>query len=268
LPQWRASLQNARAMPNDLPRPAAPGTEPVWKRCLDFDRQDAAHYNDWVLEPLFQLIEGEPKRVLELGCASGAFGAALMQRFPGASVIGIEAGRAAAEKARTRLDRVIHGRLEEVSLAAEGLRHGEVDTVVAADILEHLVNPWDVLVRLRPFLAPEAQVVASIPNIRNLTVVSQLLLGGRFDYDQRGLLDVSHLRFFTLDGIRRMFRETGYVLERDMAIILPALQDVYRSYQGRGPVMVRIGRMTIADVTQQELTELCAAQFLTRATVA
>ena len=255
-------------MPNDLPRPAAPGTEPVWKRCLDFDRQDAAHYNDWVLEPLFQLIEGEPKRVLELGCASGAFGAALMQRFPGASVIGIEAGRAAAEKARTRLDRVIHGRLEEVSLAAEGLRHGEVDTVVAADILEHLVNPWDVLVRLRPFLAPEAQVVASIPNIRNLTVVSQLLLGGRFDYDERGLLDITHLRFFTLDGIKRMFRETGYVLERDMAIILPALRDVYRTYQGRGPAMVRIGRMTISDVTQQELTELCAVQFLTRATVA
>ena len=128
--------------------------------------------------------------------------------------------------------------------------------------------PWDVQVRLRRFLASEAQVVASIPNIRNLTLVSRLLLGGRFDYDECRLLDVSHLRFFTLDGIRRMLRETGYVLERDMAIILPALEHVYRSYQGRGPVMVRIGRMTVADVTQQEFTELCAAQFLTRARLA
>jgi SAM-dependent methyltransferase len=182
--------------------------------------------------------------------------------------VGIEAGRAAAEKARTRLDRVIHARLEDVAFAGEGLRPGEFDTVIAADILEHLANPWDLLVRLRPFLAPNGQIVASIPNIRNLTVVSSLLLGGRFDYEERGLLDITHLRFFTLDGIKRMFRETGYVLERDMAIILPALRDVYRTYQSRGPAMVRIGRMTISDVTQQELTELCAVQFLTRATVA
>ena len=255
-------------MRDEPPKPAGQAVPPVWKRCLDFENQDAAHYNDWVLEPLFQLIEGEPKRVLELGCASGAFGAALMQRFPGATVVGIEAGRAAAEKARTRLDRVIHARLEDVAFAGEGLRPGEFDTVIAADILEHLANPWDLLVRLRPFLAPNGQIVASIPNIRNLTVVSSLLLGGRFDYDERGLLDITHLRFFTLDGIKRMFRETGYVLERDMAIILPALRDVYRTYQGRGPAMVRIGRMTIADVTQQELTELCAVQFLTRATLA
>jgi hypothetical protein len=54
-------------MLNDPLPPTGPGTEPVWKRCLDFDRQGAAHYNDWVLEPLFQLIEGKPKRVLELG---------------------------------------------------------------------------------------------------------------------------------------------------------------------------------------------------------
>lgn len=254
-----------RAMHNDPPPPMGPGTEPVWKRCLDFDRQDAAHYNDWVLEPLFQLIEGEPKRVLELGCAGGAFGAALVQRFPGASVVGVEAGRAAAERACTRLDRVIHARLEDLSLANEGFRHGEFDTVIAADIREHLGNPRDLLVRLRPFLAPNAQVVANIPNIRNLTVVSSLLLGGRFDYDERGLLDITHLRFFTLDGIKRMFRETGYVVERDSAIILPALQDVYRSYQWRGPAMVRIGRMTVTDIARQELTELCAAQFLIRA---
>jgi len=241
---------------------------PLWKRCLDFEHQDAEHYRDYVLEPLFQLIEGEPRHVLELGCAGGAFGAALKARFPGASVTGIDAGRAASEKALSRLDRVVHARLEDVWFADQGFHHGEFDTVIAADILEHLVNPWELLVRLKPFLAPRAQIVASIPNIRNLSVVSPLLLNGRFDYDERGLLDITHLRFFTLHGIRRMFEETGYVLEQDMAILLPSLEGVYRSHQGNANAIVKLGRMTISDVTPQELTELCAAQFLTRARAA
>jgi SAM-dependent methyltransferase len=247
-------------------QPKSPGSDPspVWKRCLDFDSQDAGHYNDYVPVPLFQLIDGTPKRVLDLGCAAGAFGAELMRRFPGTSVVGIEAGRAAAEKAQTRLERVVRARLEDVSFEGQGFQHGEFDTVIAADILEHLVNPWDLLVRLRPFLAAKAQIVASIPNIRNITVISALLLGGRFDYDERGLLDITHLRFFTLDGIRRLFEETGYVLEQDVAVILPSLESVYRSYQGRGPALIKLGRMTLADITQQELTELCTAQFLTR----
>ena len=163
--------------------PSTPDREPLWKRCLDFDRQDAGHYNDYVQEPLFQLIDGEPKRVLDLGCAAAAFGAAVRQRFPGASVVGIEAGHAAAAKAQSRLDRVIRARLEDVSFADEGM-------------------------------------------------VSSILQGGRFDYDERGLLDITHLRFFTLGGVRRLFEETGYVLERDMAIILPSLESVRRNYRG------------------------------------
>jgi SAM-dependent methyltransferase len=251
-------------MQDGPPKPLVADPLPIWQRCLSFDSQDATHYNDYVPLPLFDLLDGAPKRVLDLGCAAGAFGVELMRRFPGASVVGIEAGRAASEKARTRLERVVHASLEGISFASHGFSHGEFDTVIAADILEHLVNPWDLLVRLRPFLAPKAQIVASIPNIRNITVVSSLLLGGKFEYDERGLLDITHLRFFTLDGIRRLFEETGYVLEQDVAVILPSLEGVYRSYQGRGPAAIKLGRMTLSDITQQELTELCAAQFLTR----
>ena len=240
---------------------------PLWKRGPDFDRQDAGHHNDYVQEPLFQLIDGAPARVLDLGCAGGAFGAALKARYPGVSVTGIEAGRAAADKAGSRLDRVVHARLDDMSFADHGFEQDEFDTVIAADVLEHLVNPWDLLVRLKPFLAPHAQIVASIPNVRNITVVASLLLSGRFDYDERGLLDISHLRFFTLRGIRSMFEETGYAMEQDMAILLPSLDGVYRSHKGAGNATIKLGRMTLADITQQELTELCAAQFLTRARI-
>jgi len=241
---------------------------PLWKRCLDVEHQAESHYNDYVAAPLFDLVDGAPARVLELGCAGGAFGAELVRRFPGASVVGIEANRAAARRAETRLQRVICAHLESLDFEQSGFSAGEFDTVVACDVLEHLVNPWALLERLKPFLAPRAQVLASIPNVRNMTVVSPLVLEGRFDYAERGLLDITHLRFFTLRGIGRLFDETGYVLEQHRAIIHPELEGVYRGYQGRGPAMLKIGRMTLAQVSKEELTELCAAQFIARARVA
>ena len=152
---------------------------PAWKTCLDIEGQDGAHYLDSVNIGLFDVIAGAPRRVVELGCAGGAFGAALKARHPGAHVTGIEAGRAAAEQAATRIDRVICGRIETTDFAGAGFLPGEFDTVVAADILEHLVNPWDALVRLRPFLAPDAQVVASIPNVRNALLIAALAVNGR-----------------------------------------------------------------------------------------
>jgi SAM-dependent methyltransferase len=240
---------------------------PLWKRCLDVEHQAEAHYNDYVATPLFDLVDGAPSRVLELGCAGGAFGAELVRRYPGASVVGIEANRAAARRAESRLQRVICARLESLDFAQAGFSPGEFDTVVACDVLEHLVNPWQLLERIKPFLAPHAQVLASIPNVRNMAVVSPLVLEGRFDYAERGLLDITHLRFFTLRGIGRLFEDTGYVLEQHRAIIHPELESVYRSYQGRGPAVVKMGRMTLAQVSKEEITELCAAQFIARARV-
>jgi 2-polyprenyl-3-methyl-5-hydroxy-6-metoxy-1,4-benzoquinol methylase len=238
---------------------------PLWKRCLDPELQEAGHYNDYVHTPLFSLIEGTPRRVLDLGCATGAFGAALKQRYDGVTVVGIEAGERAARRARERLDRVIHARIEDVDFAASGFGAGEFDTVIASDILEHLVNPWDVLARLRPHLAADAQVVASIPNARNITVAAPLLGEGAFRYDERGLLDITHLRFFTLATIHQMFAETGYRVEHHVGLLLPQLEAAYRQYQAQGARQVRLGRITLDDVSPQDLVELCTAQFLVRA---
>jgi 2-polyprenyl-3-methyl-5-hydroxy-6-metoxy-1,4-benzoquinol methylase len=238
---------------------------PAWQTCLDLEGQDAGHYPDTVNAGLFSAIAGVPRRVLELGCAAGAFGAALKARYPGATVTGIEAGRAAAAVAATRIDRVICSRIEEVDFAAAGLAPGAFDTLIAADILEHLVNPWEALVRVKPLLAPDAQVVVSIPNVRNAILIAALAVNGRWQYRERGLLDITHLRFFTLEEIRRMFEETGYRYEHHVVNLSPALADLYHRNANREKITLEMGRLTISDVSPAELSELCAEQFFVRA---
>ena len=242
-----------------------PSGLPAWKTCLDIESRDGDHYFDFSNEPLFNLIKGEePRRVLELGCAGGMFGAKIKERFPAAAVIGIEANRAAAAKAESRLDRVVCSRLETVDFAAAGLKPGEIDLVIAADILEHLVNPWDLLVKLKPYLARNAIIAASIPNVRNLELVSRLLQEGYWEYAERGLLDITHLRFFTFKGIREMFEGTGYAIEGFAMTLSRSLADTYQQNKGRPAVTIRIGRLTFENITQEELGELCAEQFLLR----
>src|SRR5258706_12294436 len=112
--------------------PASPA--PIWQRCLDFESQDAGHYLDYVNPGVLALVEGTPRRILELGCAGGMFGATLKERFPGASVVGVEAGRAATDKAATRLDRGIRSRPGEADFAAQGTARARVDTRLAAAV--------------------------------------------------------------------------------------------------------------------------------------
>lgn len=243
----------------------SPPRQRPWRTCLDLEGQDAGHYKDYMNEALYRGIDGEPGRVLELGCATGVFGKALKDRHPGTHVTGIEAGRAAAQVAATRLDRVIRGRIEDVDFAAEGIPPASLDLIVAGDILEHLVNPWAILARVRGLLAPGGRVVASIPNVRNFQVVAALLLDGRFQYAERGLLDVTHLRFFTFDEILVMLDDAGLTLDTFLYTLSPALTDTYDRGRGQGTTSLQFGRLTLTDVTQRELMELCTEQYVVRA---
>ena len=229
-----------------------------WRTALEVEGQSADHYQDYVNEPLLQAIDTAPARALDLGCSTGAFGERLKQRFPAAHVTGIEASRAAAERAARRLDRVVNARLEDADFASLG----RFDVVIAGDVLEHLVNPWRTLERVRPLIAAGGRLLASVPNVRNLQVIADLLMNGRWNYDERGLLDITHLRFFAFEDIRALFEDTGYVLESFRANLSPRLQPLYQEHAGKGTVALRIGRMQLEGVSQRELTELCTEQYI------
>lgn len=147
--------------------------------------------------------------VLEFGCATGYMSAVLKERL-GCTVVGIEIDREAAAMAAKVADRVIPGDAESLNLEEllEGERFG---AVLFADVLEHLKQPATVLRRIRPFLTDDAVIVASLPNVAHGSL-RLALLGGEFRYRETGLLDETHLRFFTRASIQDLFEEAGYVV--------------------------------------------------------
>lgn len=151
---------------------------------------------------------GLNKRVLELGCAAGHMSAVLAAR--GCQVVGVELDPTLAAQAAQVCERVIVGDLDGLDLAAE-LGDEGFDVVLAADVLEHLREPGRLLGRLRPFLRPNGYLVVSLPNVAHGSV-RLALLGGHFPYQDLGLLDRTHLRFYTLASLERLLAEADFAI--------------------------------------------------------
>ena len=152
---------------------------------------------------------GQGKRVLEVGCASGVQSRFLKEKL-GCTVTGIEINPSAAADASKYCERVIVGDLESMDLASQ-LGDSKFDVIIIADVLEHLHDPLKVILKLRDHLRAEGYVVASIPNVVHAALILQMA-HGRFDYRPYGLLDDTHVRFFTLKTIYRLFEESGLAI--------------------------------------------------------
>jgi SAM-dependent methyltransferase len=150
-------------------------------------------------------------QLLDVGCGAGAFGAALKERRPQLTVTGVEVDPDAAESARAHLDFVFTG---DARSALPRLDGRKFDTIVLNDVLEHVVDPEDLLQQLRPLVAEGGRVVASIPNVREFFTVKDLVLDGRWEYSEEGILDRTHLRFFTRSSIPGLFARGGYAVEQ------------------------------------------------------
>jgi 2-polyprenyl-3-methyl-5-hydroxy-6-metoxy-1,4-benzoquinol methylase len=151
---------------------------------------------------------GGNKRVLEVGCAAGAVSQALRER--GCRVVGVEIDAELASSAKEYCEEVILGDAEELDLESI-IGDRTFDVAIFGDVLEHLKDPLRMLSRTRAWLDTEGYVVASLPNIAH-GAVRLSMLQGRFQYTAEGLLDETHLRFFTRDTIREVFHEAGFAL--------------------------------------------------------
>lgn len=151
------------------------------------------------------IVPREVRSILDVGCATGRLGAALKAERA-LYVAGIDVDAEAVSQARARLDCALQVDVdsEELPFPAESF-----DCLLYADILEHLQDPWRVLAAQRRLLKPGGYMIASIPNVRYWRVVRDLACG-RWDYTCGGVCDQGHVRFFTLDGMRRLVRGAGY----------------------------------------------------------
>ncbi|MDD2918622.1 class I SAM-dependent methyltransferase [Rhodoferax sp.] len=141
-------------------------------------------------------------RVLEIGCGSGATLGWLRRDHQALHTMGIEIADAAAGQARLLADEVFCLDFERHDLPGVAQKF---DLILCLDVLEHMVDPWRVVDRLAThYLETGGTLIVSLPNVRHYSVVLPLLFGGRWDYEDAGLLDRTHLRFFTKTSARAL----------------------------------------------------------------
>jgi 2-polyprenyl-3-methyl-5-hydroxy-6-metoxy-1,4-benzoquinol methylase len=145
--------------------------------------------------------------VLDVGCANGATSAVLKQRFPTARVTGIELDPELAAVAQTRLERVLIGDASQglSTLIAEGARF---DLVLCGDVLEHLIDPWQVLSQIHRLTS--GHVILSLPNVGHFSTLWSLTFAKRWPYRDRGIHDRTHLRFFAAANLPELFAGAGF----------------------------------------------------------
>jgi SAM-dependent methyltransferase len=168
------------------------------------DQRSEAYFDQDRIEML-PLVPAGARRILDVGCGAGAFGALLRQRL-GAEVWGVEPDAEACVRARARLDRVFQSRFDD-ALDLGAIRF---DCICFNDVLEHMIDPDCALEKARAHLVDGGVVVASIPNFRYFPNLWEILRYGEFEYKPSGILDSTHLRFFTRKSMIRLFERAGY----------------------------------------------------------
>jgi SAM-dependent methyltransferase len=178
------------------------------------DRDYIAHpgYYEQFRQEIVALVPMGMRRVLEVGCATGATLAHLKKERGVEEAVGIEYIETVAREAQQsgRLDAVhcLDVQRDAIPYASEYF-----DCIIASHVLEHVQDPWGVLAKLLVHLRPGGVFICALPNVRYLPVVRDLVLKGRFDYADAGVLDRTHLRFFTLSTMEQLLQGAGLKIE-------------------------------------------------------
>ena len=176
-------------------------------------------------DEMLRFMPEDAATVLEIGCGAGNFGYRLKQ-LGAREVWGVEVAESAAERAKKVLDRVLVGDIADL---IDQLPADYFDLIVFNDVLEHMVDPFTVLAKIKSRISRRGVVVSSIPNIRYYPVFRELLLHKEWEYAESGTLDHTHLRFFTVKSIRDMYERLGYeVLRHEGINPMPERPKIYR----------------------------------------
>jgi len=165
----------------------------------------AADYHEFARPEVQAMVSADARVVLDVGCAAGRM-AGEIKKTLNAEVWGIEPAADAARRAEAVLDHVIAAPAEQ---AIAQLPEGFFDCIIFADVLEHLPDPEQVLAEIQTRLKPGGELIASIPNVAHWSVVKNLL-AGQWEYEDAGILDRTHLKFYTRASIKDLFQQAGF----------------------------------------------------------
>ncbi len=176
--------------------------------------KDDIYYNQDKIMIVSYLPEGKHV-ILDLGCATGRLGQSLRNANKAAELVGVEIFGPAAEEAAKRYDKVYTIDIETFDLPYKEY----FDFVVCGDILEHLKDPWEATQKIHGWLKKGGTLIATIPNIRYWRVIRDLFFYGKWEYVESGILDNTHLRFFTRkDFLNLLEKKNLSTVRHDMLI--------------------------------------------------
>jgi len=178
----------------------------------EYYSEKGKEYYSYFREDVFAVIKKncQYSRVLEIGCSNGALLNELKKEQPHLYTVGVDPFVSQLEG--SNIDVFLKGTIDQTFEAIKA--QGKFDLIIFADVLEHLEDPWTVLKKVvDTFLMDNGSVVVSIPNFRNLFTLSKIIFTNSFKYQEQGVLDKTHLRFFCRKDIVQLAEQAG--LEKD-----------------------------------------------------
>lgn len=172
---------------------------------MNYDKKPPGYYDN-VRHEMLKYLPENVEKIIEVGCGDGSFGELLKEKA-NAEVWGVEYVEEEALKAKKVLDEAFAGPIEE---NFENLPDNYFDVAYFNDVLEHLIDPYRVLKIFKAKMKVGGVIISSIPNIRYHNALIPILFKKDFQYKEFGVMDFTHMRFFTKKSIRRMYEEQGY----------------------------------------------------------
>jgi len=171
-------------------------------------RKKAVQYFDNPRRDILPLMPKGAKKILEIGCGTGVTLAHLKEQGLAQEVHGMEWVQ--LKESHPGVDQWFWG--DAVS-ALEHLEYGAYDAILCLDFLEHLADPWTFIEAVKSKLSPSGCLIASLPNVRRVKVLWNLAVRGRFDYAEEGIMDCTHLRFFTRKSALELMNSGGFEVD-------------------------------------------------------
>lgn len=176
---------------------------------MDYQSKPSSYFEGCRADYVAELDNNPKAEILEIGCAGGSTGALALEKGKCNRYVGVELNPDIAKQASARLTDVIVGNVETIELP---FSPSTFDAIIVSEVLEHLIDPWSVVERLALLVKPSGIIFASSPNISHYSVILRLLQG-QWKLEDRGVMDRTHLRWFTPTLYSQVFEQAGFEVE-------------------------------------------------------